>query len=145
MNTEFRGMSLLLKISRGAVFVGAITAAGITSTKPAAAHDERTFCGELSESVKRANARGRYQVDKFTIQEAASVDCALRVFAVRKSILVKSAQMKAGWVDRVTPQITEMNCGNASFRDAIAAGWTISYKMVTADGEITTINVNSCS
>jgi hypothetical protein len=145
MNTESRGKNLLLKMSRGAVFVGAITAAGITSTKPAAAHDEKTFCAELTESVKKANARGPYQVDKFTIQEAASVDCGLRVFAIRKGILVKSAQMKPGWVDRVTPQMTEMNCGNASFREAIAAGWTISYKMVTADGEITTINVNSCS
>jgi hypothetical protein len=97
-------------------------------------------CSEFKKIAKDMQSELPMMVDKITRVEGVAVFCALRSYAVNKTLLIKASEFRDGWLGRKQAQWNDINCKNSAFRPLIDRGWRFTQHMTFISGERFTLD-----
>jgi hypothetical protein len=123
----------MMRPGLAALAVVLLTATAAPNMAHATSPDE-ILCSMMSESAETVNAAGPVAVDAMTTQESVVVECESRTILTRFTRKDTAADQPAGWQAQWQNQLDAAYCGNATMRDIIASGWSLSETTKFADG-----------
>ena len=114
-------------------FIALVIVMGVTSSGTKASTDAE-FCSLLERLQPQFNRDIGRQVDEITVNRGLFVLCGARTVIFRKSLTVRSSDLRPGWQERFRLRWNGEMCIEAAWIDKIRTGWTVSMAALFADG-----------
>jgi hypothetical protein len=121
-----------------------LLAVGAALPPPSKAGDDVEICSVFKEIAARLNAEAPTMTDAITRLDGMAVICAFKRVAQKDFVNVPVSAFRQGWQARKQAQWDAIVCRNASWREAIASGWTVTDTMTFQDGSQYELRTAAC-